>query len=141
MIIRYSTNHAPILAPKPGVDGVWLLERHFTVVEDNTVQWTVPHGMETDGASIPRAFWRVVGHPFDSEIIYAALLHDAAYQGRLMRDGLPAALTRAEADALFLAVMTGITVGNATVSVSWIMRKLIYRAVRMFGGSSFVGVK
>ena len=36
----------------------------------------VPVGYVTDGASIPRACWRVIGHPFEGLFIRPALVHD-----------------------------------------------------------------
>lgn len=48
----------------------------------------------SDGASIPRQLWRVVGHPFLHSFLLAALLHDALYQSEL--------LPRKVADYVFL---------------------------------------
>ena len=41
--------------------------------------FTVPKGMITDGASIPRFLWRICGSPFDSPRIVAAIIHDHLY--------------------------------------------------------------
>lgn len=38
--------------------------------------FTIPKGYCYDGASIPRAFWRVVGAPTDNRFLIAALVHD-----------------------------------------------------------------
>lgn len=38
--------------------------------------FTIPKGYCYDGASIPRAFWRVVGSPMDNRFLIAALIHD-----------------------------------------------------------------
>lgn len=37
---------------------------------------SVPVGYVSDGASIPRFFWRMVGHPFSPLFVRPALVHD-----------------------------------------------------------------
>lgn len=41
--------------------------------------WTVPAGFVTDGASIPRELWSLIGSPFTGRYRVAAIFHDAAY--------------------------------------------------------------
>jgi hypothetical protein len=38
--------------------------------------WLAPSGTWTDGASIPRAFWTMVGSPFNGEYRLPAVIHD-----------------------------------------------------------------
>ena len=38
--------------------------------------YTVPSGYITDGATIPRIFWSVVGSPFTGRYVKPAVLHD-----------------------------------------------------------------
>ncbi len=40
------------------------------------VAWPVPKGVRTDGASIPRFLWSVVGGPFEGKYRKAAVVHD-----------------------------------------------------------------
>jgi hypothetical protein len=40
------------------------------------VPWTAPVGTLTDGASIPEAFWSVIGGPFEGKYRDAAVSHD-----------------------------------------------------------------
>ena len=40
------------------------------------VEIDVPKGFESDGASIPRMFWSIVGHPMSGGPLRAALIHD-----------------------------------------------------------------
>ncbi len=47
--------------------------------ENNQFKITVKKGFIFDGASVPRFFWRVVGHPFSYALIRAALVHDVMY--------------------------------------------------------------
>ncbi len=41
--------------------------------------WIAPAGAHVDGASIPRAFWSVIGGPFEGKYRKASVLHDVAY--------------------------------------------------------------
>jgi len=39
-------------------------------------EWPVPMGAELDGASIPRAFWTLIGGPFEGKYRDASIVHD-----------------------------------------------------------------
>ncbi len=41
--------------------------------------WIAPAGSRVNGASIPRAFWSVIGGPFEGKYRNASVLHDVAY--------------------------------------------------------------
>jgi len=41
--------------------------------------WIAPVGARVNGASIPRAFWGVIGSPFTGKYRNASVLHDVAY--------------------------------------------------------------
>lgn len=71
--------------------------------------FTVPAGTSTDGASIPR--------------VYAALVHDYLYGG-----GGPSCVTRADADAIYRALLVALGWGSFRAGVE-------YYALRLFGGS------
>lgn len=43
----------------------------------------VPVGYVSDGASIPRAFWSIIGHPFEGLFIRPALIHDIRCEFKL----------------------------------------------------------
>lgn len=75
-------------------------------------------GYRTDGASIPRAFWRLIGHPMQMPLLIPALVHDGLYSGELC--------TRAEADTAFLDLMK-------KVGILWAKRNAVYPAVRVGG--------
>jgi hypothetical protein len=107
---------APVLSP---VDAVtWRLTEDYAV---SVAGWryTIAAGFLTDGASIPRAFWRVVGHPLFGDSLPAAILHDCLYRSEYWQ--------REYSDALFrkLLIRNGVPRWRA-----WLM----YRAVRAFGG-------
>ncbi len=102
------------------------------------IGWLVcvaPKGMPTDGASIPRVFWRLIGSPFTGPYRRPAVFHDAGYNGLLSLrsvdgDVVDVRLTREEVDGLFLALMRAEGAG-------WCLRTTIHRAVRMFGWASW----
>ncbi len=50
--------------------------KEFSYIHPNTIRYVVENGYETDGASIPRFLWSVVGHPFDVHYLNAAVIHD-----------------------------------------------------------------
>lgn len=65
----------PILIPRD--DGKWELAE----------EWNgIPAGFVTDGASLPRFFWRLLGAPVEAKTIGAFIEHDWDYQtGRISR--------------------------------------------------------
>lgn len=85
---------------------------------------TVPAGAETDGASVPRAFWSLFD-PF-GEYFGAAVIHDFLYSPGNLEHG------RKTSDLIFKEAMYN-------VGVPWHRRELIYQAVRLFGASGFRG--
>ena len=52
------------------------LLQDVTYIDPSGLQWRARKGYSTDGASIPRAFWTVVGGPFDGNYRNAAVIHD-----------------------------------------------------------------
>ncbi|MBA2742814.1 MAG: DUF1353 domain-containing protein [Chthoniobacterales bacterium] len=42
--------------------------------------WIAPAGSRVNGASIPRAFWTMIGGPFEGKYRNASVLHDVAYE-------------------------------------------------------------
>lgn len=60
---------------------------------------TVAEGYETDGASIPRLFWRLIGGPF-GKYREAAVIHDWLYSENLDHE-----YTRKQADGWFYEIM------------------------------------
>lgn len=94
-------------------------------VERNLV---VPSGFESDGASVPRFFWRAVFPPGDPRALEAAIAHDYIYRHH------PAGWTRAEADALFLELMLA-------GGVPEFRALLAFAGVRLFGFLAWRGRK
>lgn len=84
----------------------------------------VPKGFLTDGASIPRVFWPLLGPHGD--YFRAAVVHDFLYSPRNDE------FSRAEADLIFREAMYN-------TGVPWCRREVIYAAVRLFGKRAFRG--
>ena len=78
---------------------------------------TVPENFRSDGASMPRFFWRLIGHPFDMQYLREAILHDWLYRTQ--------PCSRALADRIFYALLAG--------KVKPWRRKLIYLGLRLGG--------
>ena len=85
---------------------------------------TVPAGFSSDGASVPRFFWRIVFPPGDQKALRAAFLHDWLYRTH------PEGWSREAADNLFRRVLI-------EDGVSQICAALAHRGVRIFGGRAW----
>lgn len=90
-------------------------------IEWNGKTFTIPRGFKSDGASVPRLFWRVVFPPSDPTALRAAFAHDYIYREQ------PEGWTRAEADKMFFDLMVA-------DGVSRFRAGLAYIAVRLCGG-------
>jgi hypothetical protein len=62
-----------------GGNRVLLLE-DFVYHDPDGRRWVAPKGLVSDGASIPRAAWTVIGPPIGGPYFFAGLLHDARYR-------------------------------------------------------------
>lgn len=98
---------------------VYIVAQHWQHLD-----FTVPEGFETDGASIPRFLWSTIGSPFMPQFIEAAVLHDYLYK--------TGHATRAEADELFYLMLR-------QDGVSWVRAHVMWMAVRAFGWLFFKG--
>lgn len=111
---RFTTR--PAIVPQP--DDQWSFAEDLVWVQDNGLTLTVPAGTAMNGASIPRAFWGLIGHPLETEFVYPAGLHDWECQTR--RTPSPIVHQR------FREALRAEGVGT-------IRRAAMYRAVRLFG--------
>jgi hypothetical protein len=96
------------------------------LTDDIVAEWggyviRVKRGYSTDGASIPRLAWRVIGHPW-AQYLPAAIVHDILYETEVWK--------RDMADECFLDLMRWL-------EVPVLKRSAMYRAVRMFGGATW----
>lgn len=85
---------------------------------------TVPAGFRSDGASVPRFFWRAVFPPGDVHALSGAFLHDFVYRTH------PAGWTRKEADRVFFEILTA-------DGVPWRRACLAWLGVRLFGAPAW----
>jgi hypothetical protein len=92
----------------------------FSYLTDSNILITVTKGFVFDGASIPKFFWRVIGHPFSSKYIRSALIHDILY--------MTEAMDRKVADKTFKEMLKHDRVESWKIP-------LMYNAVRVGGGS------
>jgi hypothetical protein len=100
-------------------DTIKLLEGVSYIVPELDAKIIIKPGFLTDGASIPRFFWRIIGHPFAADILPAALLHDALYQTELF--------PRAFCDRVFRDYL-------GQRGFSWWRRTAVWLGVRLGGG-------
>jgi len=113
---RFSSNRVEIALIG---DGKAELLTDFYYENDN-IKVIVKKGFIFDGASIPRFFWRVIGHPFSYKVVRAGLVHDILYATEY--------LNRDAADDLFSEMLD-------YSGVSAIKEHVMYDVVRVAGGS------
>jgi hypothetical protein len=66
-----------------GADGREMtLVEPFAYIDPRQARWEAAAGRVVDGASIPRAFWSVIGGPFVGEFRNASVVHDTACEDR-----------------------------------------------------------
>ena len=90
----------------------------FTLKETLMVRYAglvvlVPVGFESDGASVPRFFWRVVFPPGDDKALRAAFVHDYLYRVH------PPGWTRELADLMFHDLLIEDGVPNIRAALAW----------------------
>lgn len=112
----------------------FVLDEPLKVRVDECI-YRAPAQISTDGASTPRVFRNLV--PRIGRHIYGAIIHDAAYRGKLeilTRDGtwVHVSVTREWADQTFYALMVSTNTGRFT-------RSMAYWAVRLFGRFAYQG--
>lgn len=125
----------------PGKDRLVRVARPFIFRDMAGRLWRVPAGFISDGASIPRVFWWLIGHPLMGDYRRAALVHDFACE---MLKGKGTALTVTsvlldeetelrpwylDARAVHRTLYDGCTVDTLT---SW-KRDVMYWAVDRYG--------
>lgn len=99
-----------------GTTMVVLLEINYTDPRGRI--WTVPEMFLTDGASIPRPLWALIGPPTTGRYRVPAVLHDAAYSC--------VGITKEDADRMFYEAMREAGVG-------FVLARLMWGAVKLFG--------
>ena len=106
---------------KPVDNKHWLLWENYSLTVLGLLI-TIHRNFKFDGASIPRLFWRVVGHPLQGKALPAAVIHDGLYRAQLT--------TRKEADKIFHTLLK---LNEINKFKAWLM----YRSVRTGGKKSW----
>lgn len=97
--------------------GIWELTHPF-VYKNLPIHITVPTKFQSDGASIPKFAYSIIGAPWGGRYTYAAVVHDYGYKVQTR--------TRKQVDRIFLE-------GMKIQRVNRFKRWLMYRCVRMAG--------
>ena len=123
------------------VNGIIMPDYHGTGNKDNwnehqtskdwsvsvAVEGTLYHiyikaGFIFDGASIPRALWRLCGHPFTCPRVAAALAHDWLYASH--------SINREMADKIYREL-------QKVLGIGWWSRNTEYWTLRIFGDAAW----
>lgn len=96
------------------------------IIHVHNKTYCVPAGFITDGASVPRAFWRIAP-PMTGPHAEAAVLHDFLYSLDCLDISIK---THHDADKVFLDVMEG-------MGTSLFVRRTLYSGVYSCGFFSF----
>ena len=65
--------------PKEGCSNTYVYQQDYGFLRDDKLLIIAPEGTTTDGASIPRFMWRLVGHPLYSNNKFWSAPHDCLY--------------------------------------------------------------
>ena len=98
-------------------NGIFEFTAEF-VYDNEPVRVCVPVGFKTDGASIPKVVWSLVGSPWTGKYTKAAMVHDYLYRIRIY--------SRKRSDLIFYQAMK-------ILGVPLWKRWAMHKAVRMFG--------
>jgi len=79
---------------------------------------TIKPGFITDGASIPKMFWGIIGCPLNAQYIGSAIIHDGLYKSH--------ALTKKESDLMFKEMLEHNQVHKIKINA-------MYYALKFFG--------
>lgn len=80
-------------------------------IDDKLRKWEVPAGTITDGASIPRPLWSIIGSPFTGKYLRASVLHDRFVSTKFR--------SWADTHEMFYDVMIADGVDHAQATLMW----------------------
>jgi Protein of unknown function (DUF1353) len=80
-------------------------------IDDRMRKWEVPAGSITDGASIPRPLWSIIGSPFTGKYLRASVLHDRFVATKFR--------SWADTHEMFYNVMIADGVGRSEATLIW----------------------
>ena len=106
-----------------------LLDKTMIYTDSKGRRWVAPAGMVSDGASIPRVLWSIIGGPYEGSYRRGAWLHDYAYQcggSMVLPDGSVLCYTRSDADWM---LCDAIRADGGSI----LLADSIYAALELFG--------
>jgi len=106
------------------VDDEFFLMSNFTYKSENHGLITCPAEYLTDGASIPKFAWVLIGSPWSGKYPRAAVIHDWLCSSEGVILNTRNRLTKKETDDVFLEMMK-------FLGVSWFKRCKMHKAVRL----------
>jgi len=98
--------------------GQWELTSPFEYRTGGNLTIKIPEGFITDGASIPKFAYSIIGSPWTGKYAKISVVHDFLYKKHLY--------PRKVSDKIFLN-------GMKILGVSWWRRRIMYTAVRLGG--------
>ncbi len=116
------TLNVEIFEDDAGCTQIRLLEP--LVFEWKGIKHVIPAGFVSDGASVPRFFWRLVDPPITAATLIPSVKHDFIYRTKKKF------MTRAECDKLYYNDLRA-------NGYSWVKSNLTYTGVRIGGSSSW----
>ena len=126
----------PRLEPK-GTD--WCLIEEFIIRVGASNKFVCPQGMVTDGLTIPRTFWRLIGHPMQLPQVKGAVPHDGGCTGELVwyvknthSEWIEFDYTREEIDAAFREIEKLLKVKPWRVNMMYRGIRLLVRVKSLF---------
>lgn len=127
--------HSPVLKRVHDSEQQYYLADDFEILDffskslNRKISIKVPSALLIDGASIPRFFWRIIGHPMMSRFWIAFVIHDYGYGNTNLCSEIKA-LKRKELELLFYDLLRDQNLG-------WFKASSMYRAVKSFGWLKF----
>ena len=122
--------------------GSWLVNESFSYhvgSEEGKEIIVVPKGFQTDFASVPWPASMLI--PKNGDYNQAAVLHDYLYsllgEYPIPNSNVIRVYTRKECDKIFLEAM-GVLNSMDNLKIPYPKRRIMYRAVRMFGGFGWI---
>ena len=110
------------LTPCPNSDDSYKLVMPFKALD-----FEIPADFVTDGASIPKMCWKLIGHPFHPKIIEAGVVHDYLYRtGGKVGKGY----SRHDADKIFKQILFDNGFDGLKIAI-------MFRVLRWFGSVNF----
>jgi hypothetical protein len=121
------------------VNGQWMLAKEFVVLVGTSHKFVCPEGMPFDGLTIPRFFWRLIGHPYEAPQVVGAVPHDGGCTGELVwyvknakDEWVEFDYTRAEIDEAFREIEKLLKVKRWRVNMMYRGVRLLVRVKSLF---------